>query len=123
DLLSEIGVPRACLPQIRSSSEVYGTARGVIKGVPVAGALGDQQAALFGQTCFSPGQGKCTYGTGAFMLLNTGEAPVHSKSGLLTTVGYRVGDAPAVYALEGSIAVAGSLVQWVRDNLGLIARA
>ncbi len=123
DLLAAIGVPRACLPEIRSSSEVYGEARGVLAGAPVAGALGDQQAALFGQTCFSPGEGKCTYGTGAFMLLNTGTAPVASKSGLLTTVGYRIGEAPAVYALEGAIAVAGSLVQWVRDNLGLIRHA
>jgi glycerol kinase len=122
-LLAAIGVPRACLPEIRSSSEVYGEARGILAGVPVAGALGDQQAALFGQTCFSPGEGKCTYGTGAFMLLNTGEAPVASKCGLLTTVGYRIGAAPAVYALEGAIAVAGSLVQWVRDNLGLIRSA
>ncbi len=120
DLLDAVGVPRACLPQICSSSEVYGKAHGVLAGVPVAGALGDQQAALFGQTCFSPGEGKCTYGTGAFMLLNTGHKPVVSNSGLLTTVGYRIGTAPAVYALEGSIAVAGSLVQWVRDNLGLI---
>ncbi len=123
DLLAAIGVPRACLPQIVSSSEVYGKAHGVLAGVPVAGALGDQQAALFGQTCFAPGEGKCTYGTGAFMLLNTGEKPVPSKSGLLTTVAYRIGTAPAVYALEGSIAVAGSLVQWVRDNLGLIQHA
>ncbi len=122
-LLAAIGVPRACLPQIVSSSEVYGKAHGVLAGVPVAGALGDQQAALFGQTCFDPGEGKCTYGTGAFMLLNTGEKLVPSKSGLLTTVGYRIGSAPAVYALEGSIAVAGSLVQWVRDNLGLISSA
>jgi len=123
ELLAAIGVPRACLPQICSSSEVYGQARGVLAGAPIAGALGDQQAALFGQTCFSPGEGKCTYGTGAFMLLNTGTAPVASRSGLLTTVGYRIGEAPAVYALEGAIAVAGSLVQWVRDNLGLIRHA
>lgn len=122
-LLEAVGVPRACLPQICSSSQVYGEARGVLAGVPVAGALGDQQAALFGQTCFAPGEGKCTYGTGAFLLLNTGQSPVQSKSGLITTVGYRIGDAPAVYALEGSIAVAGSLVQWVRDNLGLIRSA
>jgi len=123
-LLDAIGVPRAMLPEIRSSSEVYAPSKGVLlTGVPIAGALGDQQAALFGQACFEPGEGKCTYGTGAFLLLNTGEAPVPSKQGLLTTVGYRIGDAPAVYALEGSIAVAGSLVQWVRDNLGLIAAA
>ncbi|HEX7761543.1 MAG TPA: glycerol kinase GlpK [Caulobacteraceae bacterium] len=123
ELLAAIGVPRQVLPQIRSSSEVYGTATGVLEGVAVASALGDQQAALFGQTCFAPGEGKCTYGTGAFLLLNTGERPVISANGLLTTVGYRIGAAPAVYALEGSIAVAGSLVQWVRDNLGLIATA
>jgi glycerol kinase len=122
-VLDAMAIPRAMLPEIRSSSEVYGGARGVLEGVPVAGALGDQQAALFGQTCFSPGEAKCTYGTGAFMLLNTGGEVVASKSGLLTTVGYRIGEAPATYALEGSIAVAGSLVQWVRDNLGLIDRA
>ncbi|QUD89975.1 glycerol kinase GlpK [Phenylobacterium montanum] len=122
-LLEAIGVPRAMLPEIRPSSEVYGTARGVLQGAPVASALGDQQAALFGQTCFAPGEGKSTYGTGAFLLVNTGERPVASKSGLLTTVGYRIGEAPTVYALEGSIAVAGSLVQWLRDNLGLIQSA
>ena len=122
-LLDAMGVPRAILPRIHSSAEVYGTARGVLEGVPVASALGDQQAALFGQTCFSPGEGKCTYGTGAFLLVNTGERAVVSANGLLTTAGYRIGDAPAVYALEGSIAVAGSLVQWLRDNLGLISSA
>ena len=122
-LLGAIGVPRAMLPQIRASAEVYGPARGVLAGVPVASALGDQQAALFGQTCFEPGEGKCTYGTGAFLLVNTGPAPVQSGHGLLTTVGYRVGEAPAVYALEGSIAVAGSLVQWLRDNLGFFSSA
>jgi len=122
-LLEAIGVPRAILPEIRPSSEVYATAEGVLEGVPVASALGDQQAALFGQTCFSVGEGKCTYGTGCFLLVNTGEAVVHSKNGLLTTVGYQIGSTPAVYALEGSIAVTGSLVQWVRDNLGLISSA
>jgi glycerol kinase len=122
-LLEAIGVPRAMLPQIRPSSEVYGPARGVLQGVPVASALGDQQAALFGQTCFSPGEGKCTYGTGSFLLVNTGARPVASKSGLLTTVGYQIAGEAPVYALEGAIAVAGSLVQWVRDNLGLIASA
>jgi glycerol kinase len=122
-LLDAIGVPRAMLPQIRSSSEFYGRAGGALEGVPVAAALGDQQAALFGQTCFAPGEGKCTYGTGSFLLVNTGERPVASKNGLITTVGYRVGDARAVYALEGSIAVTGSLVQWLRDNLGLIKSA
>jgi glycerol kinase len=123
DLLEAIGVPRAMLPQIASSSEVYGTARGVLEGVAVAGALGDQQAALFGQACFSPGEGKCTYGTGNFLLVNTGEAPRASHSGLLTTLAYRIGSGPAVYALEGSIAVSGALVQWLRDNLGLISSA
>jgi glycerol kinase len=122
-LLGAIGVPRAMLPEIRSSAEVYGEARGVLAGVPVASALGDQQAALFGQTCFSPGEGKCTYGTGNFLLVNTGEQAVASKHGLLTTVGYRVGEAPAVYALEGSIAVTGALVQWLRDNLGFFSSA
>jgi len=122
-LLAAIGVPRAMLPEIRSSAEVYGEARGVLAGVPVASALGDQQAALFGQTCFAPGEGKCTYGTGNFLLVNTGERPVASNHGLLTTVGYRVGAAPAVYALEGSIAVTGALVQWLRDNLGFFTSA
>lgn len=122
-LLEAMAIPRAMLPTICSSSEVYGTARGVLEGVPVSGALGDQQAALFGQTCFSPGEAKCTYGTGAFLLLNTGTEPISSRSGLLTTVAYRIDGAPAHYALEGSIAVAGSLVQWVRDNLGLIEKA
>jgi glycerol kinase len=122
-LLDAVGAPRAMLPDIRPSSEIYGPAGGALAGVPVAGALGDQQAALFGQACFSPGEGKCTYGTGAFLLVNTGERPVPSKSGLLTTVGYQIGGAPAVYALEGSIAVAGAVVQWLRDNLGLIGAA
>ncbi len=119
-LLEAIGVPRAILPEIRASSEIYGEGRGVLAGASVAGALGDQQAALFGQACFSPGEGKCTYGTGGFLLVNTGQEPVISDNGLLTTVAYKIGDQPAVYALEGSIAVAGSLVQWLRDNLGLI---
>ena len=120
DLLGAIGVPRAMLPEIRPSSEVYGAARGVLDGVKVAGAIGDQQAALFGQTCFQPGEAKCTYGTGGFLLLNTGTDAVASKHGLITTVGYQCGGEKPVYALEGSIAVAGSLVQWLRDNLGLI---
>jgi len=122
-LLAAIGVPRAMLPEIRPSSEVYGVARGALAGVPVASALGDQQAALFGQTCFAPGEGKCTYGTGNFLLVNTGERPVASTNGLLTTVGYQVAGQAPVYALEGSIAVSGALVQWVRDNLGLIRSA
>ena len=123
ELLEAIGVPRAMLPRVRSSAEIFGIATGVLDGVPVASALGDQQAALFGQTCFSPGEGKCTYGTGAFLLVNTGASAVQSAQGLLTTVGYRIGAAPAAYALEGSIAVAGSVVQWLRDNLGLISSA
>jgi glycerol kinase len=122
-LLQAIGVPRAMLPQICSSSEVYGHANGDLQDTPVASALGDQQAALFGQTCFSPGEGKNTYGTGCFLLVNTGNKPVQSNNGLLTTVGYKIGAQPAVYALEGSIAVTGSLVQWLRDNLGMISSA
>ncbi len=123
EILALLNIPRACLPQVRSSSEVYGACRGVLEGVPLAGILGDQQAALFGQACLSPGEAKNTYGTGCFMLMNTGEVPFPSKHGLLTTVGYKLGDAPAVYALEGSISIAGALVQWLRDNLGLITRA
>jgi glycerol kinase len=123
DLLDALGVPRAMLPEIRPSAELYGEARGQLAGVPVAASLGDQQAALFGQTCFSPGDAKCTYGTGSFLLLNTGERPVFSDSGLLTTVCCRVGEEPPTYALEGSIAVTGSLVQWFRDNLELIGSA
>ncbi len=123
NLLAEIGVPRVMLPEIRPSSSVYGEARGPLHGVPVAGALGDQQAALFGQTCFAPGDAKCTYGTGAFLLLNTGTTATLSKAGLITTVGYQLEGQPPVYALEGSIAVAGSLIQWLRDNLGIIGRA
>jgi glycerol kinase len=122
-LLAAIGVPRAMLPEIRPSAEVYGEARGALAGVPVASALGDQQAALFGQTCFEPGEGKCTYGTGSFLLVNTGERPVISENGLLTTLGYQIAGQKPVYALEGAIAVSGSLVQWVRDNLGLIGSA
>jgi glycerol kinase len=123
DLCDAIGVPRSALPAIRSSSEVYGEAVGPLGGVPLAGILGDQQAALFGQACTQPGEAKNTYGTGCFMLMNTGTEPVASEAGLLTTVAYRLGDAQAVYALEGSIAVAGSLIQWLRDNLGLIEAA
>ncbi len=122
-LLAAIGVPRAMLPQIRPSAQVYAYGRGLLADVPLAGDLGDQQAALFGQTCFSPGEAKNTYGTGCFMLLNTGEQPVVSQSGLLTTVGYQLEGQPPVYALEGSIAIAGALVQWLRDNLGLIQRS
>lgn len=123
DILQLLDIPRAMLPEIRSSSEIYAAARGLLDGVPVAGDLGDQHAALFGQTCFTPGEAKNTYGTGCFMLMNTGETPVASKSGLLTTLGYKIGDQKAVYALEGSIAVTGALVQWLRDNLGLIQKS
>ncbi|MBV9994667.1 MAG: glycerol kinase GlpK [Caulobacteraceae bacterium] len=122
-LAEAIGVPLAMAPAIRASAEIYGEARGVLAGVPVAAALGDQQAALFGQTCFSPGEAKCTYGTGNFLLVNTGERPATSANGLLTTVAYQVAGQAAVYALEGSIAVTGALVQWLRDNLGLIGSA
>ncbi len=123
DLLALFRIPRAMLPAIRSSSEVYGTAETVLPGVPIAAAIGDQSAALFGQTCFEPGEAKCTYGTGGFLLMNTGTTPVRSRHGLITTVGYRIGGERPVFALEGSIAIAGSLVQWVRDGLGLIATA
>jgi glycerol kinase len=123
DLLDAMGVPRAMLPEIRPACEVYGEAQGTLAGVPVASALGDQQAALFGQTCFLPGEAKCTYGTGSFLLFNTGQRRVTSASGLLTTVGCRVGDEPPTYALEGSIAVTGALVQWFRDNITLIGSA
>jgi len=122
-LLDAIGVPRAMLPEIRPSMEVYGEAGGALAGVPVAAALGDQHAAMFGQTCFEPGDAKCTYGTGSFLLMNTGDQPVASGNGLLTTVGYKIGDEPATYALEGSIAVTGALVQWFRDKIGLIGSA
>ncbi|MGZ6274045.1 MAG: glycerol kinase GlpK [Candidatus Limnocylindrales bacterium] len=120
EMLKVMGIPRSMLPAIKASSEVYGKGVGDLMGVPIAGDLGDQQAALFGQTCFSAGEAKNTYGTGCFMLLNTGPKIVPSKSGLLTTVGYKIGSEPAVYALEGSIAITGALVQWLRDNLGVI---
>jgi glycerol kinase len=119
-ILADLDIPRAMLPRIVSSSEVYGRTR---DGIPVAGDMGDQQAALFGQACFAPGEAKNTYGTGCFLLMNTGSTPVHSQNGLLTTLGYKLGAAPPVYALEGSIAIAGALVQWLRDNLGLIAKS
>ncbi|MGW1742699.1 glycerol kinase GlpK [Nocardia sp. NPDC001965] len=123
-ICAEIGVPTTMLPQIRSSSEVYAEiGAGPLAGVPVAGILGDQQAAVFGQACLAPGEAKNTYGTGNFMLLNTGTTPVFSEHGLLTTVCYRLGEEPPVYALEGSIAVTGALVQWFRDNLGIISAA
>ena len=125
DICADMTIPMSMLPEIRSSSEVYGHGRehGLLPGVPIAGILGDQQAATFGQACFEPGMAKNTYGTGNFMLMNTGTEIVPSKNGLLTTLCYKIGDAPAVYALEGSIAVTGSLVQWIRDNLGMIKSA
>ncbi|MBD0347554.1 MAG: glycerol kinase GlpK [Thermoleophilia bacterium] len=123
EILDLMGIPRAMLPAIRPSSEVYGNAVGDLNGIPVAGDLGDQQAAIFGQTCFSVGEAKNTYGTGNFLLLNTGTEAVASKSGLLTTLGYKIGDQPAVYCLEGAIAITGALVQWLRDNIGLITQS
>jgi glycerol kinase len=120
EILGIFNIPKIMLPEIKSSSKVYGQAKGVLGGVPLAGILGDQQAALVGQTCFNPGQGKNTYGTGCFLLMNTGEKPVPSKHGLLTTVAYQLGDEPVHYALEGSVAITGALVQWLRDNLGII---
>lgn len=120
EILQLMGIPRAMLPAVRPSSDVYGRARGALEGIPVAGDLGDQQGALFGQACYDPGEAKNTYGTGCFMLLNTGTKPVPSKSGLLTTLAYKIGNQPAVYALEGSIAITGALVQWLRDNLKMI---
>ncbi|MBI4762167.1 MAG: glycerol kinase GlpK [Chloroflexota bacterium] len=147
EILELFDIPRAMLPQIRSSSEIYGTISAgrvgggvsmreerysttaavsrpdAFSGIPISGDLGDQQAALFGQTCFEPGEAKNTYGTGCFMLLNTGEKAVPSSAGLLTTLGYKIGAQPAVYALEGSIAITGALVQWLRDNLGLIEKS
>ena len=120
EILALFGIPEACLPGIVSSSEVYAPASEPLAGVPLAGILGDQQAALVGQTCFASGEVKNTYGTGCFMLMNTGETPYPSTSGLLTTLAYRFGAAKPVYALEGSIAITGALVQWLRDNLGLI---
>ena len=122
-MLSILGVPKTMLPEIVPSSSVYGEASGGLSGVPIAGILGDQQAALFGQACYDPGEAKNTYGTGCFMLLNTGHDLTPSKSGLLTTLGYQIGDAPPVYALEGSIAITGALVQWLRDNLRMIDTA
>ncbi len=125
EIAADMTIPMSMLPEIRSSSEVYGVGRdtGLLSGVPIAGILGDQQAATFGQACFEPGMAKNTYGTGNFMILNTGTEIVPSKNGLLTTVCYKIGDKPAVYALEGSIAVTGSLVQWLRDNLKMIDSA
>jgi glycerol kinase len=125
DILAAFNVPKSMLPTIKSSSEVYGSAESssLLREVPIAGILGDQQAATFGQAAFDQGEAKNTYGTGNFLIFNTGEEIVHSKNGLLTTLGYKLGDAAPHYALEGSIAVTGSLVQWLRDNLGLISSA
>ena len=122
-ILDAMNVPAAVLPEIKSSSEVYGTAVGQLAGVPVASALGDQHAALFGQTCYGVGEAKNTYGTGSFLLLNTGTTPVTSKNGLLTTMAYKLAGEEAVYCLEGSIAITGALVQWFRDQLGIIKEA
>src|SRR5699024_7118202 len=124
-IAADMGVPMSMLPEIRSSSEIYGRGRqgGMVPDIPIAGILGDQQAATFGQACFEVGMAKNTYGTGNFMLINTGTEQVPSENGLLTTVCYKIGDQETVYALEGSIAVTGSLVQWLRDNLGLISSA
>jgi glycerol kinase len=125
ELLQALSIPAAMLPAIRSSSEVYGTLRGCGRwdGIPVAGVLGDQQAALAGQACFQPGMSKNTYGTGCFLLVHTGETPKPSRAGLITTVAMQLGPARPAYALEGSVAIAGALVQWLRDNLGLIREA
>jgi glycerol kinase len=123
-IASTIGVPMSMLPEIRASSEAYGeVTTGGFTGVQIAGDLGDQQAATFGQTCFSPGEAKNTYGTGNFLLLNTGTEAVQSKNGMLTTLGYKIGDNDAVYCLEGAIAITGALVQWLRDNLKMIKAA
>ncbi len=125
ELLAALGVPRVLLPGIRTSSEVYGRTLGVAglpDGIPICGMAGDQQAALFGQACFDPGQVKCTYGTGAFVLMNTGPRPVRSQRGLLTTVGWKIDDR-VTYALEGSVFIAGAAVQWLRDGLGIIERS
>jgi len=124
ELLEIFDIPRKMLPKICSSSEIYGKTKVDFENaIPISGILGDQQAALFGQTCFQKGDIKNTYGTGCFILLNTGNEIVHSKNGLLTTIGYKIKDQKPVYALEGSIAIAGSLIQWIRDNFGLITKS
>ena len=122
DICEIAGIPTSLLPEIKSSSEVYGYGRkaGLLIDTPIAGDLGDQQAATFGQACFQPGMAKNTYGTGCFMLMNTGQKPQMSENGLITTVCYKIGEQPTVYALEGSIAVTGSLIQWLRDNLEIV---
>lgn len=123
EICDQLGIPKEILPEIRSSAELYATvSSGALAGVPLAGCLGDQQAALVGQRCFSAGSAKNTYGTGCFMLYNTGSTPVQSKHGLLTTVGFKLGkDAPVSYALEGSVAIAGAGIEWLKNNLGLIS--
>jgi glycerol kinase len=123
DLIKIFDIPLKLLPKIKSSSEIYGNVKGILESVPISGDLGDQQAALFGQTCFKAGEVKNTYGTGCFMLLNTGENPVFSSKGLLTTVAFKIGKEKAHYALEGSVAIAGALVQWLRDNMGIINKS
>jgi len=123
DILQIMDIPEQILPEIRPSSQTYGKSVAPFAGVPVASILGDQQAALFGQTCFQPGEAKNTYGTGCFMLLNTGEKIIQSKQGLLTTVGYKIGENKPIYCLEGSIAIAGALIQWLRDNLKIIQKS
>lgn len=123
EILKILGIPRSILPKIQPSSHVYGITKGLLNNIPVSGILGDQQAALFGQTCYNPGEAKNTYGTGCFLLLNTGTQPIQSKNGLLTTLGYKIGDQAAVYCLEGSVAIAGALVQWLRDNLQMIEKS
>lgn len=123
EILEVMDIPKKMLPKISSSAKVYGYCAHPLAGIPVAGDLGDQQAAIFGQACFEPGEAKNTYGTGCFMLMNTGTAPVPSQSGLLTTLGYKIGEDPAVYCLEGSIAIAGALVQWLRDNFKMIDKS
>jgi glycerol kinase len=123
EIVRILGIPEQMLPEITSSSAYLSEAKGVLNKTPISGVLGDQQAALFGQTCFNPGEAKNTYGTGCFLLLNTGTSPILSKNGMLTTLGYKIGNQPAVYCLEGSIAIAGALVQWLRDNLGLIEKS
>ncbi len=125
NLLADFNIPRTCLPRIVPSSHILSPVTNAheLEGIPIAALIGDQHAALIGQVCFSPGEAKNTYGTGNFLLLNTGNKPVQSNHGLITTLAYKLGDAPAIYALEGSIAVTGALIQWLRDNLGLISNA
>jgi glycerol kinase len=123
ELLEIFSIPRTMLPKIKSSSEIYGKCKGILENIPIGGILGDQQSALFGQTCFEKGDTKNTYGTGCFLLTNTGNEKIISKNGLLTTVAYKIGNNKVHYALEGSIAIAGALVQWLRDNLGIIEKS